>query len=555
MPGSKQLKEAISCIVVLLLAACSGQEAPSAAAVTEVSEPEQPNILLIVADDLGYADLGFYGSEIPTPNLDMLAANGMLLTDFYTSMTCGPTRSMLMSGTDNHMAGVGVQSAPSHPDHIGDPNYLGYLSFRVASLAELMTEAGYNTYMTGKWHLGMDVENGAHARGFKKNFISLDGAAHLGPWDWRGPQNANYRDGDEMVQVNDDWYTVRDYTGKMVEYIGEDRDEDKPFFAFLAYTTPHWPLQAPADVIANFDGVYDDGYEATYLRRLERMKELGHVPEEAEPMPMDIFSPRWEDLDSEEKAYSAKRMEIYAAMVSELDKYVGQVVDYLKEIGEFDNTFIMFMSDNGAESARLDLSPRYQEFITGGQYDQSLENLGSATSYVMYGRNWATVSETRFRRHKATGFEGGIHVPAFVHFPSMVEPGTRTDGFGTVMDVLPTFLAIAGTQHPGTSFQGREVVPIKGKSLLPMLTGETEEIHDGYTGWELNGHRTIREGEWKIVWDRAAGEDAKWLLFNIEEDPMEQKDLATELPDKLAQMVGLWERYEEENGVIYVYPE
>jgi arylsulfatase len=174
----------------------------------------------------------------------------------------------------------------------------------------------------------------------------------------------------------------------MIEYIEEDRDEDKPFFAFLAYTTPHWPLQAPADVIANFDGVYDDGYEATYLRRLERMKELGHVPEEAEPMPMDIFSPRWEDLDSEEKAYSAKRMEIYAAMVSELDKYVGQVVDYLKEIGEFDNTFIMFMSDNGAESARLDLSPRYQEFITGGQYDQSLENLGSATSYVMYGRNW-----------------------------------------------------------------------------------------------------------------------------------------------------------------------
>ncbi len=253
---------------------------------------------------------------------------------------------------------------PSHPDHIGDPNYLGYLSFRVASLAELMTEAGYNTYMTGKWHLGMDVENGAHARGFKKNFISLDGAAHLGSWDWRGPQNANYRDGDEMVQVNDDWYTVRDYTGKMIEYIEEDRDEDKPFFAFLAYTTPHWPLQAPADVIANFDGVYDDGYEATYLRRLERMKELGHVPEEAEPMPMDIFSPRWEELDSEEKAYSAKRMEIYAAMVSELDKYVGQVVDYLKEIGEFDNTFIMFMSDNGAESARLDLSPRYQEFIT-----------------------------------------------------------------------------------------------------------------------------------------------------------------------------------------------
>jgi arylsulfatase A-like enzyme len=550
------LRHHLFCILTfLLLQACSGEQNVSEA--TEVSVDTRPNILLIVADDLGYADLGFYGSEIPTPNIDALAANGMLLTDFFSSLTCGPTRSMLMSGTDNHMAGVGVQSAPSNPRHMNQPNYLGYLSFRVASLAELMTEAGYNTYMTGKWHLGSDVENGAHARGFKKNFVSLDGAAHLGPWDWRGPQNANYRDGDELVQVDDDWYTTRDYTQKMIEYIEEDRDENKPFFAYLAYTAPHWPLQAPADIIARFKGTYDEGYETIYQRRFASMQALGHIPADAEPMPLEVFSPRWDEQSDEEKALSAKRMEVYAAMVSELDTYVGQVINYLKETGQYDNTFIMFMSDNGAESSRLDLSPRFQNVITPEYYDQTVDNLGSPTSYVMYGRNWATVSETRFRRHKATAFEGGIHVPAFVHYPSMIDGGTQADGFGTVMDVMPTFLALAGTQHPGTSFNGRDILPIKGKSLLPMITGEVDEVHseEEIVGWELNGHRAVRQGDWKIVWDLAAREDAHWMLFNLAEDPNEQIDLGTELPDKLAQMIENWERYEEENGLIYVYPE
>jgi arylsulfatase A-like enzyme len=545
-------------VLALLLSACS-QEQPASetAPVVEAATDDRPNILLIVADDMGYADLGFYGSEIPTPNIDALAANGMLLTDFYSSLTCGPTRSMLMSGMDNHMAGVGVQSAPRLEVHMNQPNYLGHLSFRVASLAELMTDAGYNTYMTGKWHLGDDVETGPHARGFKKNFISLDGAAHLGPWDWRGPQNANYRDGDELVQVDDDWYTTRDYTKKMIQYIDEDRNEDKPFFAYLAYTAPHWPLQAPKEVIESFNGVYDAGYEAIYMNRFNSMKALGHIPEDAEPMPMDVFSPRWDDMSADDQAASARRMQVFAAMVSELDKYVGEVIAYLKEIGEFDNTFIMFMSDNGAESSRLDLTERYA-FVNEPPYDQSTDNLGSPTSYVMYGKNWATVSETRFRRHKATAFEGGIHVPAFVHYPSMVEPGTRNDGFGTVMDVLPTFLALAGTMHPAPMFQGRDVLPPMGRSLLPMLTGETAEVHpaDGYTGWELNGHRGVRQGDWKIVWDLALPEsERRWALFNLADDPNEQLDLAVERPDKLDEMIGYWKQYEADNGVIYAFPE
>lgn len=526
---------------------------------SQLISKEKPNIVLIVADDLGYADLGFYGSEISTPNIDALASAGMLLTDFYSSLTCGPTRAMLMSGMSNHMAGVGVQSAPRLPEHIGQQNYLGYLSFRVASLAELMADAGYNTYMTGKWHLGMDVENGPHARGFKKNFISLDGAAHLGPWDWRGPQNANYRDGDELVQVDESWYTTRDYTKKMLDFIDEDLEDDKPFFAYLAYTAPHWPLQAPEEAIAKYDGVYDIGYEEIYRRRFLRMQELGYISADNEPLqPEDLFSPRWEEQSPQDRALAAKRMQVYAAMVSELDKYVGQVIDYLKEIGEYDNTFIMFMSDNGAESSRLDLTPNYQAFITSGAYDQGVDNLGRPNSYVMYGRNWATVSETKFRRHKATAFDGGIHVPAFVHFPAMIEGGTQSDGFGTVMDIMPTFLALAGTQHPGTQFQGREILPIQGKSLLPLLTGESNEVHtsDEVVGWELNGHRAVRQGDWKIVWDLALPEDERhWQLFNLEQDSNEKVDLGAELPDKKAEMIGKWENWEAENGIIYAFPE
>jgi arylsulfatase A-like enzyme len=542
---------------LLLLSACSQQNDNTAGAGAEESQQEnRPNILLIVADDLGYADLGFYGSEIPTPYLDALAANGMLLTDFYTSMTCSPTRAMLMSGTDNHLAGLGVMTGPTREEHMDQPGYVGFLNFRVASLADLMSDAGYNTYMTGKWHLGMDVENGPRARGFQKSFVSLDGAAHLGGWDWRGPQPANYRDGDELVQVGDDFYTTRFYTEKMLEYIDGDSDDGNPFFAYLAYTAPHWPLQAPKASIERFRGLYDEGYEALYMNRFERLKDLGHIPDNAEPMPMDIFNPRWADQPDEEKALAARRMEIYAAMVSDLDTYVGKVVNYLKGIGEFDNTFIMFMSDNGTESSRRDLAPSIAQHI-GTAYDHSLDNLGTANSYVMYGANWATASAAPWRRHKFTGFEGGIHVPAFVHHPGLVEAGTSNGGFSTVMDVLPTFLALAGTSHPGTSYRGTEIEPVKGKSLLPLITGETAEIHteDDYMGWELFGHRSVRQGDWKIVWDRAAGDNAKWLLFNLTNDISEQNDLSIERPDKLTEMIALWDRYEEDNGVIYVYPE
>ncbi len=391
-------------LAAAVLGACTDPQGPADGEAP--TEPRRPNILLIVADDLGYSDLGAFGSEIPTPNLDALARSGMLLTDFYAGMTCSPTRAMLMSGTDHHVAGMGVQGRPSREDQRGQPGYEGYLNFRVASLAELMTDAGYNTYMTGKWHLGEELEHGPRARGFRRSFVSLDGAAHLGGWDWRGPQPARYRDGEEIVEVGDDFYTTRFYTQRMIEYIEQDRAEGKPFFAYLAYTAPHWPLQAPDESIARFKGRYDAGYEALYESRFARQKELGLVAADAEPIDAARFRPRWSELSEDERRFEARRMEIYAAMVSDLDTYVGEVVAYLERSGERDNTFIMFMSDNGAEASRRDLVPPISEHV-GKEYDHSLENLGSR-EHVRHVRRRTgrapaprRTSATRPRRSKA----------------------------------------------------------------------------------------------------------------------------------------------------------
>jgi arylsulfatase len=545
--------------IALLLGACSEPaqapaEESAVAAAPVASVPDQkPNILFILADDMGYSDLGIFGGEIPTPNLDELARNGLMLTEFYANLTCSPTRAELMSGMDSHRAGLGVMGAPTREDQKGQPGYEGFLNFRVASLADLMTDAGYNTYMTGKWHLGSTVETGPRARGFKKSFVSLDGAAHLNGWDWRGPQPAEYRDGDELVNVGDDFYTTQFYTERMLQYIEEDRADGKPFFAYLAYTAPHWPLQAPDESIAKFKGKYDAGYEALYASRFARVKELGLIPADAEPIPDTRFDPRWDTLSADEKAIEARKMEVYAAMVSDLDTYVGKVITYLKDIGEFENTFIMFMSDNGAESSRRDLAAPIRDLI-GTVYDHSVENLGRENSYVMYGPNWASVSATPWYRHKATAYEGGIHVPAFVHYSGKVAPGTRSDGFGTVMDLLPTFLALAGTQHPGATYRGQEVMQPTGMSLLPLFTGEVTSVHsnDEVVGWELYGHRNVRQGEWKLVWDQAGpAEQRRWRLFNIVQDPFEQNDLSEAMPEKYAAMLAHWDSYAAANGIIY----
>jgi arylsulfatase len=265
------------------------------------------------------------------------------------------------------------------------------------------------------------------------------------------------------------------------------------------------------------------------------------------------FRPRWNELPEQEKRENARRMEIYAAMVSDLDTYVGEFVAYLKQIGEFDNTLIVFSSDNGAESSRLDLNAPYKDHI-GKEYDHSFDNLGAGNTYVMYGANWASASMTPFNRHKGTGWEGGIHVPAFAHFPARVKAGSRSHAVGTVMDILPTFLDAAGTTHPGTQFRGREVLPPRGRSLLPVLLGKAQAVYTNadILGWEQGGPRSVRQGDWKLVWDqRLPPAQRRWQLFNLATDREEQHDLSATEPQKLTEMQAAWDRYDAEVGVVY----
>jgi arylsulfatase len=365
---------------------------------------------------------------------------------------------------------------------------------------------------------------------------------------WGGPGNATYWDGEELVEVGDDFYSTRAYTEKLIEFIEADRGDGKPFFAWFAPTAPHWPLQAPQESIAKFEGRYDEGYDALHAHRIERAKELGLIPANFVPEGPVAGEPRWDELTDEERRTRARYMEVYAAMVSDLDQYVGQLVDYLESIGELDNTLILFMSDNGAEGWE---ASRFQSWIDEC-CDNSLENLGAGNSYVMYGRNWAWAGAAPFRRQKLSAFEGGIRVPAFAHFPGRIEAGTRNDVIGTVMDVMPTFLELAGLTHPAPTYKGTTVERMKGRSLLPELLGSGELDYDNYWfGIELYGNRMIRQGDWKIVWDPEApdGERA-WALFNVRNDPAEQLNLAAQEPERFAALQKLWHQYERDNGVI-----
>lgn len=525
----------------------------------ESTTDPRSNILLIVADDLGYADLGVYGSEISTPTLDALAESGVQLTNFHADQSCSPSRARLMSGTDNHLAGLGAVLGLGSPNE-GKPGYEGYLNSSVVTLPELLADAGYHTYMTGKWHLGFEPEQSPSARGFEKTFALLGGGAHhftnmsvYGP-DFAGTETARYRANGEMTEVPENFYSTRFFTEKMIEFIESQRATGKPFFAYLAYTAPHWPLQAPEESIAKYRGRYNAGYDVLHEERIARIKELGLIDQDALHHPRHPDVPVWETLSDEEKKVEARKMEIYAAMVDDMDRYVAHFLDYLKDIGEYENTLIVFMSDNGPEPRnRLHglLLDWYNECC-----DHSYENMGKPDSWVIYGPPWARAGAGHLRDAKFFVSEGGVRVPAIVHHPLIQNPGTRNDGFTTIMDLLPTFLDVAETEHPGTEYKGRAVLPLKGESLWPALTGVADSFHgeDYFAGWETSGRGAVIQGDWKLLLEAPPFGNYDFQLYNISEDPGEVNDLAEVHPEKYEEMIQLWLRYRDENGVIPVEP-
>lgn len=523
---------------------------------------KKPNFLVIVADDLGFSDIGSFGGEIETPHLDALAATGLRLTNFHSAPACAPTRAMLMSGTDPHIAGLGTHEEVLAKSQRGKPGYECYLNDRIATLPQLLRDAGYLTLMSGKWHLGSTLETCPATRGFTRSFALLPGAAnHYASSPKAGTgfpkQDTLYTEDDRFVDLPADFYTSDGFTTRMIDYLGEREDKTQPFFAYLAFSAPHWPLQAPDDLIAKYRGRYDAGPDALREERLARLKQLGLCAPDIKPHPIVAKNKPWDDMNDEERARSARAMEVYAAMVERLDWNVGRLVAHLKETGEFDNTLILFMSDNGAEGALIEAVPVFgpylMEFIDK-YYDNSLENIGRPNSYVWYGPRWAQASTAPSRLYKTYTSQGGIRVVAFASGAGLERRNEVGDAFSTVMDVMPTLLDLAGATHPAPNYKGRAVVPMMGRSLAPYLSGQTNAVHpkDAVTGWEFFGRRGIRKGDWKAIWIPAPEGTGDWQLYDVATDPGETDDRATAEPARLTEMLALWDDYVERVGVVMV---
>ena len=551
---------------------------------------KRPNFLIIVADDLGYTDLGCYGSEIHTPHIDSLAADasgGLKFTSFHVAAACSPTRAMLMTGTDHHITGLGQLSefVRNSPAHQGKPGHEGYLNDRVVALPELLRDGGYHTVMAGKWHLGLKPQYSPRARGFERSFALLPGCAnHYGyepqyesveepPRFFETAVAAlHMEDGGYVSKLPEGFYSSDFYATKMVDYLDgrSSAEEEKPFFAYLPFSAPHWPLMAPKESMDKYRGMYADGPGALRLRRLERLKDLGLVDRDVVPHKV-VTGPgeplEWEDMTEGERAKSARAMEAYAGMVDRMDENIGRVLDYLRATGEYDNTYIFFMSDNGAEGASYEARDLIRESVLGHihkYYDNSLENIGRYNSFVWYGGRWAQAATAPSRLYKMFSTQGGCRVPLVVK-PSTNpnrerDPGGNkvTDAFCTVMDIVPTLLEYAGLTHPPT-YKGRAVAPVRGRSwktFLDAYASETQgsqwDIHgeDHPTGFEVAGSGALRKGRYKITYVPLPHGPQRWELFDILQDPGETKDISEENPGVFQELLALWAKYKEEVGVV-----
>lgn len=518
----------------------------------------RPNFLVIVVDDLGYSDLQPFGGEIRTPVLQELAEAGVRFRRFHTSSLCAPTRSMLLSGCDNHQVGLGVMQPMHAMNQYMKPGYEGYLNHSVPTMAELLVDNGYHTYLTGKWHVGITDDTRPAARGFQRSYAFLGGgASHFAdarPLSSQESKQTLYAEDDRFItdELPADFYSSRTYVDKMIEYLG-GQDDDEPFLAYLAFTAPHDPLQVPDDWLDRYRGRYDEGYDAIRGPRLARMKEIGLIASDLEANPGSGLFPGWAELSEDERRSEARTMEVYAAMVEYADTQIGRLLDWLRAEGKFDDTVIFFLSDNGANPKQPQFySPNTPEQIER-DYDNSLENHGRINSFISMGGAWAEVANTPLSYFKTTTYEGGIQTPLIVAGGPVTQQGVVTDELLHVADILPTMLDLAGVDRPH-QLDGRPVPPLYGRSLAPMLTGASRQpVRNGMDAlcFEMVESKSVLCGDWKLVWAAAPyGSGDRWQLFNLTDDPRELDDRADELPGKVAQLKGQWDSYAEYVGYI-----
>jgi len=528
-------------------------DAGATAIVGDVDEAadERPNVVVFLIDDMGYADLGAYGSEVATPNIDALAEDGVRFSNYHTPSTCSPTRSMLLTGVDNHLTGMGNMIEIMADNQFDQPGYEGHMGQQVVTVATLLRDAGYNTYMAGKWHLGKTRESLPASRGFERSVALMESGADN--WEKKSYlpmyETVHFYEGYEETELPEDFFSSNYYVDRVQEYIAADRDEDKPFFAYVSFQAQHYPHQAPAENIASYDGVYDVGWDEIRNRRYARQVELGLVPAGLTPAPNPLAE-AWESLSEDQRRDQARKMAVYAGMLENLDQNIGRLVTYLEEIGEADNTLIFVISDNGADNNEQDTT--FPDWYAAN-YDLSYENMGAKGAFVNYGPGWAGASSVPLALFKASASEGGMRVPMIVAGPG-VRGGVTTDAFAYVSDVTPTILELVGVTAPEGSYGDREVHPITGDSMLGFLRGEAEEIHaaDQVVAYELAGSAAVFRGEYKLTRNNPPFGDRQWRLFRINEDPAEANDLSEAEPEVLAELIAAYEAYSEEVNLIEV---
>jgi len=524
----------------------------------------RPNILLIVADDLGFSDLGAYGGEIHTPNIDQLAASGVQFTNFHVAATCSPTRSMLMTGVTNHLVGMGNMKEIMADNQKGQPGYETWLNDSVVTLPTLLQDAGYNTYMAGKWHLGDRPQSQPVARGFTRSFALMESGAD----NWEAKHylpggSATWIEDGKPVNLPEGFYSSFTYADKLIDYIDSGRTDGKPFFGYLAFQAVHAPHQVPEDYVQRYADIYDQGWDAIRQQRYQRQLASGLLPDTGENAVTDdwgtFYARRhidWASLSDEEKAYRARQMAVFAGMAEAMDTSVGKVLSYLKDTGQYDNTLILFMSDNGGESTVLrEVAPLFYRL----RYDTDIDALGAPGSYSEYGPGWAYASNTPFYSYKGSPFSGGMRVPLIVSQPGRVAAGTRTNSFGYVTDITPTLLDIAGVTPPGERYRGRPVHPIMGESMRALLEGRQEQVHDASrtTVYELAGGIAVWRGNYKLVTSSTNAIPARIgpQLFDTANDPLERHNLAQQHPEIVSELYQAYRDYVERYRVIEVPPD
>lgn len=544
-----------ACAQALIAICLLGSHAPGFATSALESDGVRPNIIFILADDLGYTDIAPYGGEVNTPTLSALAEGGVRFANYHTAANCAPARAMLLTGVNNHLAGVPNIPEMLAPEQRRHANYQGVLGSNVVTVATLLEDAGYHTYLAGKWHLGSAPDKRPSRRGFERTVALMDSGADN--WEQKPYlpiyETANWFADGERFELPEDFYSSRFLIDKTIEFIDSNLKDGKPFFAYVPFQAVHIPVQAPQEFIDRYMGVYDEGWHVLRERRQERAAQLGLVPENTQMVRM-ASTGDWDSLSAERQRFEAKRMAVYAGMIEAMDFHIGRLIDYLRTQGVYENTVFVFTSDNGAEAS----GPDDPSSFPGSRVPRSLgyhtdyERLGLKGSYNTISPSFASAAASPLAYYKFYTGEGGLRVPLIISGEPLEIRSRLTHAFTWATDITPTILSLAGVAKPGPRYGGRPVLPMSGRDLSPILSGSKERVYgeDDGVGYELTGHAAFFQGDYKLVRNGLPQGDGDWHLYNIMTDPGEVIDLKETEPARFQRMLSGYERFAGENGVM-----